>query len=463
PAPKLIPALTYAPLPTPLRSSFGALDAPPSSYHGSSTSGAQDSEAYILSIASINGAKELAVATSSPSNAIHIVDAETLRFVRSLNGGGPLGLGAFQSTVGKKGKQAAQAGAGGIQAHVGGVTCLKAYGEKGEGLISCGKEGSVVIWDARSGAAGVKMYASGMGGKARPLLSCDISADGWTVAAGSELQGEDAVITYWDPRNPTATLRSHTSTHSDDVTVVSFAPTSYILPALPSSPSGDLEMSSESQGESSDKLILLTGSTDGLLAISDANEEDEDEAVLLTANWGTSVAQAGWVGDQGVWAGSDMETFSTWSAELDPVLDFDIREPGAHTEKAEWVTDYLVTAQSTANSQLRVFVGSNEGDISLISTPQPLQKAAPSPRKRKSKSIADAGVAPWCLHTSWTHQHVGVVRALLCDEKNGVVVSGGEDARLHVWRDPCAGRLEYAGEEAEDVEMGMDVDDEEEE
>jgi hypothetical protein len=34
-------------------------------------------------------------------------------------------------------------------------------------------------------------------GKARPLLSCDVSADGLTVAAGSDLQGEDAVIIYW--------------------------------------------------------------------------------------------------------------------------------------------------------------------------------------------------------------------------------------------------------------------------
>lgn len=73
---------------------------------------------------------------------------------------------------------------------------------------------------------------------------------------------------------------------------------------------------------SSNRLLLLTGSTDGLLNISDANEEDEDEAVILTANWGCSIAQAGWVGvergsgSEGVWAGSDMETFSTWSSEV---------------------------------------------------------------------------------------------------------------------------------------------------
>ena len=29
------------------------------------------------------------------------------------------------------------------------------------------------------------------------LLCCDVSADGMTIAAGTELQGEDAAILYW--------------------------------------------------------------------------------------------------------------------------------------------------------------------------------------------------------------------------------------------------------------------------
>lgn len=34
-------------------------------------------------------------------------------------------------------------------------------------------------------------------GKIRPLLCCDVSPDGLTVAAGSDLQGDDALILYW--------------------------------------------------------------------------------------------------------------------------------------------------------------------------------------------------------------------------------------------------------------------------
>ena len=50
------------------------------------------------------------------------------------------------------------------------------------------------------------------------------------------------------------------------------------------------------------------------------DETDEDEAGVHVANWGCSVAQAGWLHDRagrpGVWAASDMETFSVWSAEV---------------------------------------------------------------------------------------------------------------------------------------------------
>ncbi|RXW19847.1 hypothetical protein EST38_g6001 [Candolleomyces aberdarensis] len=295
---------------------------------------------------------------------------------------------------------------------------------------------------------------------------CDISANGWTVAAGSELQGDDAIISYWDPRNPTTPLRTHTSTHSDDVTVVSFAPPGYTVnPASspgPNDDSEDAEMASASQlseasvSSSSNKLLLLTGSTDGLLNVSDAYEEDEDEAVILTANWGCSIAQAGWVGEkgEGVWAGSDMETFSTWSSELDPILDFDIREPGVHGGDAQWVTDYLVGCHSPSASipKLSVFVGSNEGDVALISTPHPLTK--PTSRNRQPTSSSSSSAAPWYLQTAWTHQHVGVVRALYYDQQHQLVVTGGEDAKLHIWRDSTGGAL-YEG----DDDVDMDVDD----
>ena len=80
------------------------------------------------------------------------------------------------------------------------------------------------------------------------------------------------------------------------------------------------------------------------------------------------------------------------------------------------------------------------GDVALITRP----------------SFADPS-APWVLQRTWTAGHVGVVRAALWDERvryfyisyihlclrappeqNNVLLTGGEDSKLHVWNAPAA-------------------------
>jgi len=243
-------------------------------------------------------------------------------------------------------------------------------------------------------------------GRPRPLLCFDVSTDGFIVAAGTDLQGEDASILYWDPRNPVAPLRIHASTHSDDITSLHFLPT-------PSSPT---QLNS----------IILSASTDGLISTSNAEEEDEDEAALYVGNWGCSVSQAGWIhahGDvgTGIWAASDMETFSTWSNELDMLQSVDVRGPTVHNHGQTWVTDYLIGCHNMTqqhNPALAVFVGSNEGDVALMSTTD------------------HSPAAPWSLHRLYTAGHAGIVRSILWDEVNNILITGGEDARLNAWANP---------------------------
>lgn len=100
-----------------------------------------------------------------------------------------------------------------------------------------------------------------------------------------------------DPRQPAVPLRTHGSTHSDDITSVSFAPADLGMP----------------------RNTLLSASSDGLVSTSNADEADEDEAVLHVGNWGCSISQVGWINASSgakVWAASDMETFSTWTHEV---------------------------------------------------------------------------------------------------------------------------------------------------
>ena len=79
---------------------------------------------------------------------------------------------------------------------------------------------------------------------------------------------------------------------------------------------------SSSSADESSRHLLLSGSTDGLVCISDAKEQDEDEAVMYVGNLGSSISQTGWMPSRdgarttGVWAATDMETFSVWSDEV---------------------------------------------------------------------------------------------------------------------------------------------------
>ncbi|KAF8164828.1 WD40-repeat-containing domain protein [Crassisporium funariophilum] len=350
------------------------------------------SKSYILSIAALPG--HYAASNSAPSNVIDIFDKTTLQGFQTLSG------------------------------HEVATTSLRAVdnlaGSMKRCLVSSGKDGSVKAWDERSNSHSIKMTDTR---KQHGILCCDVSPDGMTVAAGTELQGDDAVIVYWDPRQPAAPLRVHGSTHSDDITSVSFAP---------------------SKDEDSQTNVLLSASTDGLVSTSNADEDDEDEAVIQVGNWGCSVSQAGWIqqdGSASIWAASDMETFSTWTSELDQLLSLDIRAPVLH-QRRTWVTDYLITAHSTATSvpNLSVFTGTNEGDVALLSN--------------MNTSVPDA---PWCLHKLWTHGHAGVVRSLLWDEENRTIVTGGEDTKINAW--PILPmELEVNEDEDEDVDSEGDMD-----
>ncbi|KAF8351007.1 WD40 repeat-like protein [Amanita rubescens] len=319
-------------------------------------------QAYVLSIVSLQ--TQYAASTSAPTNKIDIFDKSTLRRVQTLPG------------------------------HEVATTALRSINRNHKKfLMSSGKDGQVIVWDDRTNSIGISMTNAG---NHQPLLCFDVSSDGMTVAAGSELQNEDALIHFWDPRNASVPLRTHSSTHSDDITTLSFS------------------------SSATDKIVL-SGSSDGLITLSNADEEDEDEAVLHVANWGCSISQAGWIPGEGgakIWAASDMETFSTWTYELDPLLSVDIRQPSVHRHGQTWVTDYLITchAEDTPSSSLGVFVGSNEGDAAVLTHPD-LRHANSS----------------WAIHKQWSNGHVGIVRALLWDNEHNVLVTGGEDTKINVW------------------------------
>ncbi|TFK96347.1 WD40-repeat-containing domain protein [Pterulicium gracile] len=356
---------------------------------------------YLLACLHLPAANLYAVSTSTPENAVLLLNDETRRIQKSLQ-------------------------------HPNVITRLRLarnfLGGQERLLTSC-KDGSVRVWDIQSGDC-IRTFSTS---PRRAILSFDISQDKSTIAAGTELAQQEAHIIFFstDPESTDAHPGwVHTSTHSDDVTCLNF-------------------LGSSSQ--------ILSASTDGCLCISDASVKDEEEAVLSTSNWGCSIAQAGVIDDELIWAGSDMETFSVWSIELDKIADINIKsDPENPSIPSSAKSDYLVTVSSQPRG---LIVGSYEGQISLLSLP----KNSSSPLK-----LLHAPTSPL---TGPPHATETVVRcALLVPEKDRVV-TGAEDGMICVWPWPQelqklktkSAKRSKPSEPVEEVaEDRMDVDEEQE-
>lgn len=234
------------------------------------------------------------------------------------------------------------------------------------------------------------------------LLSFDVSSDGHTIATGTILKGEDASIHFWDTRKPAVPIFSHTSTHSDDITSLHFHPTI------------------------SDRL--LSASSDGLLSITNTAEQDEDEAIEHVGNWGCSIAQTGWYHD-GVWAASDMETFSLWTSELDKILEPNFKEIPPRVQYS-WEPDYLIGCYRSQD-RLRPVVGSN----SYVSLAKSYGSASRSENISSGSFsfLSSSSSQPWTVDRTYSSHHDGIVRSLLVDDVLRCFITGGEDGVLHLW------------------------------
>jgi hypothetical protein len=164
-------------------------------------------------------------------------------------------------------------------------------------------------------------FPAGIRGRGLPLLSLAVHEPSNLLVTGTEVVSSESHLIFYDTRSPTNPLYTHSTTHSDDITSLTFLPptTSYASPLPPSSTS-----SLPTPG-----LLLLSSSTDGLLALTNPKESDEEEAFYGAEGLDGSVAKAGWyrstVDDhdkkgkkkgkrQGlkVWGRSDMDSVGTW-------------------------------------------------------------------------------------------------------------------------------------------------------
>ncbi|EEQ33656.1 hypothetical protein McanMca71_003987 [Microsporum canis] len=257
-------------------------------------------------------------------------------------------------------------------------------------LATCGRDGTVKLWDARSSGAAAVFHAD----KGMPLLS--LACRSHSIVAGTELVKPDAFVLFWDIRSPGKTRSQYVESHNDDVTEVQFHP---------SRPS-----------------VLLSGSTDGLVNIYDTTVSEEEDALLQVVKH-SSIHRAGFLHDTAVYALSHDELFAVHPVtcadescddEVKPVDFGDLRP----VLKAEYVVQVLV---DRAGSYL---ASGRTSDRSLSLTPL---LHTPEFHFEQSNS--------WMLPGAHGEE---IVRSVFFDSESRTVFTCGEDGRVSVWKEESA-------------------------
>lgn len=138
-----------------------------------------------------------------------------------------------------------------------------------------------------------------------PYLTSSQSSDHTLLAVGTELFHHESSIDLYSLTTSTL-LWSYIDSHSDDLTSLSFHPSI------------------------STPYILLSSSVDGLMNLYDTRIEEEDDALVSTAQVGASLLDCGWMELEakdgrlkGVWGSTTIETIQFWDLEevrCSPVL-----------------------------------------------------------------------------------------------------------------------------------------------
>ncbi|KAK1255174.1 hypothetical protein MKX08_009169 [Trichoderma sp. CBMAI-0020] len=183
----------------------------------------------------------------------------------------------------------ARLGAGpvsGLKTSHGNVTTLRVFDAGSSLVCTAGENGSVGVWDLRQGARVAQFQAA-----EASILSMACSASTQTIAVGTELENHVASIHLWDVRSTPTPKATYSEVHSDDITSLSFHPSS--------------------------PTLLISGSTDGLVSVHDTTIADEDELTVQTFNHNASIHDAAFLTPTEVFALSHDETFALYDVAED--------------------------------------------------------------------------------------------------------------------------------------------------
>ena len=263
-------------------------------------------------------------------------------------------------------------------------------------VLTSSSDGCVRLWDKRQSSDSPVIIMSNTSSKhsgppsSPPVLSCvSVRSGGDLVVAGSELLGQDSYLLFWDVRSAGKMLGGYWSVHSDDVTDLLFT------------------------GHNT----LVSGSTDGLVNVLDISKEDEDEALVTSLNTGDSVAQVSSAQDsESIMVRTHTESVVVWSQNSNKCVTVsrDQLREGIHRK----VSDYIYTCgvHVTGSGSRSVLVGS---------------RCVSSPCLRLVR-VTDNGVLE--AGAELVRSGGSVRCAEYLDNDDDVILTGGEDGVIRVWR-----------------------------
>lgn len=185
-----------------------------------------------------------------------------------------------------------------------GMSCLASISDT---FVTAGRDGIVRFWDRRAQRSNIQMSEPKRTGFSA------IACHEHIVAAGTESTKEglgDVSVLLYDTRNPAAPIRSYGESHTDTITQLAFHP--------------------------EQPNILLSGSTDGLVSIFDANQAEEEDAIQQVFNPRSAVHCAGFLNSKKVYVVTTDEQFSIYSlGDLDQSSNDDVIDHGDVREKLD--------------------------------------------------------------------------------------------------------------------------------
>jgi hypothetical protein len=168
-----------------------------------------------------------------------------------------------------------------------GISCLISAPDD-INLFTAGRDGVIRLWDPRNPSPKPILEIHEPKGAGFSALACA----GNFLAAGTESTKEglgDVSVLVYDLRNPGTPLRSFVESHTDSITHLQWHPTQ--------------------------KNLLLSGSTDGLVSVFDAEVAEEEDALMQVLNPRSAVHCAGFLTEDQVYALSTDEQFWVYGLE----------------------------------------------------------------------------------------------------------------------------------------------------